>query len=384
MQRTFDYIIAGGGASGLYLAAALADHPIYKDLKGIIIDPKTSYENDRTWCFWEEGSGLWDSKVHRQWDDVIFKSNSLKHTVSMAPYRYKMIRSKEVYNSLLEKIKRNSNIQFSNDNVLGYADEGVRVLVTTDQQTYAVKKVFSSILNWELIKAEKKYPLLQQHFVGWFIKTSNSVFDADKATFMDFSVPQKKNTRFMYVLPFSESEALVEYTLFSKDLLPQKEYEAAIDSYLARLGVKDYSIVEKEQGSIPMTAFPFEKQNTQNILHIGSAGGWTKATTGFTFKNIDRKTKELSLFLEQNEDFTKFSKRNRFWFYDLLFLDVLARNNEKGHSIFSQLFQKNPPRRIFQFLDEQSSLADEFKLMWTMPTGVFVWALFKRWLRSFF
>ena len=90
----------------------------------------------------------------------------------------------------------------------------------------------------------------------------------------------------MYVLPFSKTQALVEYTLFSAELLKDEEYEAAIKDYLLQLGVKDYKITEKEQGSIPMTAYPFWKHNSSNILHIGTSGGWTKASTGFTFKNL--------------------------------------------------------------------------------------------------
>ena len=49
---------------------------------------------------------------------------------------------------------------------------------------------------------------------------------------MDFDLPQKQETRFMYLLPFSPNEALVEYTLFSKDLLEDEEYETAINDYL--------------------------------------------------------------------------------------------------------------------------------------------------------
>ena len=139
MQRTYDYIIAGGGASGLYLAATLANHPVYKDRKGIIIDPRTSYENDRTWCYWEAGIGPWDSITFRQWNDIVFKNSSSEKTISLSPYQYKMIRSKEVYDLLFEKINANPNIGFCQEKVLGYADEGVRVLVTTDQQTYSVK-----------------------------------------------------------------------------------------------------------------------------------------------------------------------------------------------------------------------------------------------------
>ena len=383
MQRAYDYIIGGGGASGLYLADVLADHPVYKDLKGLIIDPKTSYQNDRTWCFWEEGHEAWDAHIFKQWDTIKFKSDTFSNTISLDPFQYKMIRSKEVYSTLIDRIKKHPNIEFCHEKIVQYSDEGIRVLVSTDQHTFSTKKMFSSILNWSLLKSQTKYPLLQQHFVGWFVKTSRPIFNKQQATFMDFSVSQKKNTRFMYVLPFSDYEALVEYTLFSKDLLSSKEYEKAIDSYLVQMGAGEYSVVEKEQGSIPMTAFPFEKQNNKNILHIGSAGGWTKATTGFTFKNIERKTNELSRFLESNTDFSKFSKSNRFRFYDLLFLDVLHRHNEKGSLLFSKLFQNNPIQRIFQFLDEQSSIKEEIKLMKAMPTGLFILAFLRRLFRLY-
>ena len=43
---------------------------------------------------------------------------------------------------------------------------------------------------------------------------------------------QKGNTRFMYVLITSENEALLEYTLFSKNLLSKGEYEAEIQNIL--------------------------------------------------------------------------------------------------------------------------------------------------------
>jgi len=77
---------------------------------------------------------------------------------------------------------------------------------------------------------------------------------------MDFSVEQKGNTRFMYVLPISKNEALIEYTLFSHNHLENLEYENEIQKYIQKLGIETYKIVETEQGSIPMTCYPFWKK----------------------------------------------------------------------------------------------------------------------------
>jgi lycopene beta-cyclase len=195
---------------------------------------------------------------------------------------------------------------------------------------------------------------------------------------MDFSVAQKGNTRFMYVLPTAATEALIEYTLFSKDLLLKEEYEAEIKEYIQNLGITEYEIVEKEQGTIPMTCYPFWKHNTKNCINIGSAGGWTKASTGYTFKNATKKAKELVAFLETGTDFRNVFKRNKFWFYDLLLLDILSTKNELGATIFSALFTKGNPTVIFKFLDEETSFLEDIKVIWKCPKKIFIQALLKR------
>ena len=195
---------------------------------------------------------------------------------------------------------------------------------------------------------------------------------------MDFSVAQKGNTRFMYVLPFSQNEALIEYTLFSKELLEKSEYEIAIKEYIQQLGITEYEIIEKEHGNIPMTCYPFWKNNSKNVINIGSAGGWTKASTGFTFKNTIKKSKLLMFFLATEKDFRHFHQKDRYWFYDLLLLDILDKHNEKGSSIFSSLFQKGNASLIFKFLDEETSVWEDLQVIWKCPKGLFIKALLRR------
>jgi lycopene beta-cyclase len=187
----------------------------------------------------------------------------------------------------------------------------------------------------------------------------------------------------MYVLPTSSTEALIEYTLFSKDLLLKEEYETEIQNYIENLGITEYEIIEKEQGNIPMSCYPFWKHNTKNIINIGSAGGWTKASTGYTFKNASKKSKVLVQFLEKNistsldmTDFRKFHKKDKFWFYDLLLLDILSSKNELGSKIFSSMFKSGNSTVIFKFLDEETSVWEDLQVIWKCPKILFVKALF--------
>ncbi len=379
----YDFIIAGAGASGLMFANELIESPKFSNHKILILEKDHTKYNDRTWCFWEESKGKWDKLLYQKWDQVQFKNEKKTIPIQLYPFQYKMLRSSTFYELLHQKIKRCSNIDVRYEEIINYKDFEQHVEVTTGEKNYHTQKFFSSILKWSPLFKQQKYPVLQQHFLGWFIKTKTPHFKTTEATFMDFSVPQKGNTRFMYVLPVNKTEALIEYTLFSKEVLKKEEYESALTAYLLSKEIDSYTVKEVEQGSIPMSLFSFNQLNTKNIMHIGSAGGWTKASTGFTFKNIERKSNALVSFLENNDDLRNFNKRNRFWFYDLLFIDVLDRNNALGSSLFSKMFQRNSPGVIFRFLDEKTRFWEEVKLMSSFPTWIFIKAFLIRLFKGF-
>lgn len=376
---TYDYIIIGAGASGLMLANALGKDPYFSDKSVLLLDKSQNRTNDRTWCFWEMGKGEFDDLIYKSWDHIHVADKTYSKRIPIAPYKYKMLRATEFYKDLDNKIKKYTNISFLEGSVTALEDKGRAVLVQTNTDTYKGKQVFSSIFNYKELINQKKYPVLQQHFIGWFVKTPQPTFDKDQATFMDFSIPQKGNTRFMYVLPISETEALVEYTLFSKNPLPVSEYEAAIADYLlTKMDCHDYEIIQKESGNIPMSCFNFNTKNSKNILHIGVAGGWAKPSSGYTFKRTQQKIRELIPFLKSGLPLNNFAKKNRFWFYDLLLLDILQRDNSKGHLIFGALFKKRDPQSIFKFLDEQSSLIEDIKVIAACPKKEFILALLRR------
>ena len=377
-KNHFDYIICGGGASGLMLMRALCFDPFFDKKKILLLEKKSKNTNDRTWCFWEEKESDWESILYKSWDFAEFKAAGVDKSINLNPYKYKMIRGIDFYKKIYEELAQKSNITLINQEIVDVVDKKKYGLVRTKNESYIGDKVFSSLPNHLHLENKNKFPVLNQHFIGWFVKTEHPIFKPDTIQFMDFDLPQKGNTRFMYVLPFSENEALLEYTLFSEDLLENEEYETAIKDYLSQKNAGEFSIEDKEQGAIPMTAYPFWKSNTPNIMHIGTAGGWTKASTGFTFQKTMRKTNEVVAFLKQDKALNTLIQKNRFWFYDLLFLDVLSKHNEKGHLLFSLMFKENKTDRIFKFLDEQTSFLEEIKIMMSFPAGLFVKALWKR------
>ena len=376
-MQHYHYIFTGSGLSALMTVYELLLSGKFDEKSILLIDENTKKVNDRTWCFWDENN-LFDEIVSKKWNQAVFANEKFNRVLELTPYQYKKINGLDFYELVFKKISEHKNIHFLNEKVVDFTELGNHCIVKTKEETFTCNKIFNSIYNPEVVKAQNKFPLIQQHFIGLFIKSKEAVFTPNCATFMDFSVEQKGNTRFMYVLPTSENEALLEYTLFSKDLLSKEEYESEIQKYIENLGITEYEIIEKEQGNIPMTCYPFWKHNTKNVINIGSAGGWTKASTGYTFKNASKKSKALVQFLKSESDFTKFHKKDKFWFYDLLLLDILSSKNELGSKIFSSMFRSGNSTVIFKFLDEETSIWEDLQVIWKCPKMLFVKALFGR------
>ena len=375
----YDYIILGAGAAGLMLAREMAEDPWFSSKKILIIDKDDKNLNDRTWCFWEQGEGKYDHLLTKRWDQIYFRSDDMDQKLTINPYVYKMLRSADFYREHLETIKGADHIEILKAEVENILADTESVEVITNSRTVTASYVFNSFFDYKKLLKQSEYPVLQQHFVGWFVESREAVFDPEAATFMDFSVPQKGNTRFMYVLPLNENQALVEYTLFSSKPLEIKEYEEAIEQYIAdHIGLKEYSIIEKEKGNIPMTCFDFEAENTERVLHIGTAGGWAKPSTGYTFKNSMKFSQELAKHIKNGGALKDFSIKTRHWYYDLLLLDILAEHNKEGSRIFSSMFKNSRPQLIFKFLDEESNLLQDLLIIMSCPFMPFTRALFNR------
>ena len=95
--KKFDYIICGGGASGLLLASKLISDTFFSNKNILLIEKDSKNLNDRTWCFWEKGVGELDHIVSKKWESAIFKAKNFRTSFSTNPYTYKLIRGIDFY-----------------------------------------------------------------------------------------------------------------------------------------------------------------------------------------------------------------------------------------------------------------------------------------------
>ncbi len=218
---------------------------------------------------------------------------------------------------------------------------------------------------------------LLQHFVGWWIRSKEPIFDPGKGMLMDFRTPQYLSTRFFYVLPLSEREALVEYTVLSRNKLHPKSYGRALENYITDiLGVNSYAVYDTEQGAIPMTDRPFPAVMSPHVVNIGTAGGAVKPTTGYAFLNIQKQARQIAAQLAAGRPpVIHDCAPGRFRFYDSLLLNILQYHGEEGKPIFSALFRNNDMKRVLPFLNEETSLWEEARIFAGLPVITFLSAL---------
>jgi lycopene beta-cyclase len=354
----------------------MMQHPFFDTAQILVIDAAKKNTNDRTWCFWEKDAGIFESIVCKKWDHVSFIAPSYTNELNLSPYTYKMIRGIDLYTHVLDKAATKSNISFCTERVLVVHSDKHGAKVVLENQTLTASKVFNSILfepaNVLAQKASDYF--LWQHFKGFEIKTAAPVFNDAVATLMDFTVDQTEGTTFMYVMPTSPTTALVEYTLFTPNILEEEKYDKAITDYIQKTyGSIDYEVTHQEFGQIPMTNYSF-LSGAGNLINIGVAGGQVKGSSGYAFHFIQEKTKTIVADIVSGKNPLRASAftQKKFQLYDAVLLRVLQDKKLDGASIFTAIFSKNPPDRVFRFLNNESSLLDDLHIMASVPSRIFL------------
>lgn len=369
------YVIIGGGLAGLQLARQLSRNVFFKGKKIAIIDSDFSMPV-KTWCFWEKGKGKWDDLLTKSWNKGKFISSEENIDLQLLPYTYKMIKAKDYHQKLQDEIEESGDIEFITDEIRKI--DPVTMKAKGLKKSYGATHFFDSRVDPSYLES-KKHTTIFQHFKGWEVETEKPVFTPDSFTMMDYRIKYPDATAFTYILPFTEKKALVEYTFFSPFLTEDKVYDEMLQQYFEKiLKTKDFKIKSTETGVIPMTDFPFDKANTEQITKIGTGGGWVKPSTGYSFKNTEKRIGKIIENIKSGKLPGENLINNKFRKYDAIFLDVLAQNNQKGEEIFTKFYNKNSPQDIFRYLDEETSVSEDLKIMLSLYSFDFVTSFFRK------
>ncbi len=354
-MKEFNYVIIGGGCAGLSLAYELEIHEKLKDKTLAIIEPRKEYKRDKTWSFWKVAPHNFDDCVKKNWENFSINIPGKTNYLECKNFPYQSIDSGLFYEKIKNKLKKNENIFFFKN------------IEEINKQN---SLVFNSVPN-----IKKNHLNLWQHFCGVEIKTDNDIFDEKIFNLMDFDCEQRESVHFFYTLPYTKNRALVETTWLSKmNDNSQKDYENQINNYIKNnLKIKNYEITYKEEGAIPLF-YPLNK-NEKNKINIGTAGGMTRLSTGYTFLNIQEHSKYIRENIDNISNAKKFEIDRKYQFLDEIFLRVLEKNPEKMSDIFFRMF-KTSPKTVIKFLSNKSDFLEDLRIIFKMPKLIFIKALF--------
>ena len=356
-MKDFDYIIIGGGCSGLSLAFELNKNNQLIDKTLAIIEKRSSYYRDRTWSFWRVKQHNFEDCVIKNWRNFTVNNSKETRSFTNTKFPYQSINSELFYKKIIKTLKKNNNIKFYKN---------------IDEININGAIIFNSVFDHNIQKQNK----LWQHFHGVEIEVDNNTFDETTFNLMDFDCDQKNSVHFFYTLPFTAKKALIETTWLSemKDE-SEKKYKEQINDYITKkYKINNFTINYSEEGAIPLFFPPINK--TSNIINIGSAGGMTRLSTGYTFLNIQEQSKHISKNLSNIKKAKKYQIPIKYKILDKIFLRVLKKYPYKMNNIFLKIF-KAPITMVIKFLSNTSNIMEDLIVIIKMPKITFIKEIFK-------
>ncbi|MGW5670162.1 lycopene cyclase family protein [Micromonospora sp. NPDC003776] len=360
-------LVGGGGAASLVLAAL--DRHDLTGLRVAVVDPVRKRGQDRTWAFWGPPGTDLDPLLSASWSRVDVVTPAGRRALSLTPLRYAMLRSAPVYDRAAAAERRLGAVRIGAP-AGELRDDGHRVTVPDPEGRPLVRA------GW-VLDSRPRPPARPgrtswlQHFRGWWLEADRATFDPERAVLMDFRTPQPaRGVSFGYVLPVSDRYALVEYTEFSPAVLPDAAYDAALRDYAGRLGLDltALRVREVENGVIPMTDGPFPRRPSARVVRLGTAGGATRPSTGFTFSAMLRQADQVARALAAGRPPVPApAYPHRHLWMDAVALRALDRGHVSGVDFFARLFDRNPAERVLRFLDGATSPAEELAVMRSSP-----------------
>lgn len=368
-------VIAGGGLSGLSLAAHLAvsDHR----LPVVVVDDGGPALSSMTWASWSDRPGLLDAAASRWFDRIRVHVNGRTRVLRLGRYRYRVVRGADLEAVVRRYTDPLRHFTFHQ----GHVDhiEGGHVIV--DGQPMRAKWVFDSVIG----PAEEPTVDARLAFRGWHVRSERAAFDPEIPTLFDFRTSQLGGVSFVYVLPRDSHHALVEHTSFTaretpEDATTQRE---ALTAYLTEVaGTGGYEVEREEHAVLPLRSHQAPRRRG-NVLTIGAEAGLLKASTGFAYQRIQRDSTAIAESLHKHgHPFDIPVPPPRFRLFDGVLLDVITRDPAQLERAFGALFRYRTAEPALRFLDEDTSEPQEWRLFAAMPAATYLAAARHRVLSS--
>ena len=371
MASNFDIIILGGGCAGLSLGMRLAK--LGQDCPRVaIVEKREQYVADRTWSYWASQSAELKHLARAEWKQVAINGDGKNLCIDCADVPYQAIDAGAFYDAAVAEIVGNPNILFyRGDEVKAVCKVNGLWEVGLSRGTLSGRQVVDTR---PVLDAGCAVPLMWQSFSGVEVECAEDIFDDGVATLMDFIQGSEGQVNFLYVLPYSRRRALIEVTVFGRELRSAGDLASILAEQVRKVTRSAAAkIIYREHYAIPMGLPELERSKDESYVRAGIEAGGARPATGYVFQRIQRWAGEASERVRGGQPVR--GHRVDPWVMrkmDRIFLRVLLRNPERGPELFVRLFAMRDPRSVIRFMHDEATILDYLKIMCALPRGLFL------------
>ncbi|HEY8592836.1 MAG TPA: lycopene beta-cyclase CrtY [Sphingomicrobium sp.] len=268
-------VIAGGGLAGCLAALALRQKR--PDVELLLVEQERTFGGNHTWSFFDtdvplQQRWLLDGLVHRRWPDHEIRFPARQRVI---PLGYNSIRSRDLDAATRRVLgphqyRLGTSIQEVSEAevVLG---SGERIGADAVLDARGPSEMTGLDLGW-------------QKFVGRVYRFAEG-HRCERPVIMDATVDQQDGYRFVYLLPFTATELLIEDTYYSTSTqLDRQALGNGIDQIAAKIGNAPQQ-VEEETGVLPVLLggeLSALWSGGGEVGRLGLRGGFFHPTTGYS------------------------------------------------------------------------------------------------------
>lgn len=366
-----DLVVIGGGCAGLALASRLAEGGAAAP-RTLVLDARTRYGEDRTWCFWRVEETGFDACIAAAWESARVAGGGREALLDCRRYPYVMIPAGRFYAQALAAIDASSRVARRTGirvaDVVREADGRLRV------ETSAGPVRARRVVDTRPAPIAEGGALLWQSFLGREVETQSDAFNPTCVDLMAFDPPSRTRIGFTYVLPLGPRRALIEYTVLARAPLAPAELAADLARVeAARIGARPSRVIRTEHGRLPMGLLARPERLAPGHVRAGLAGGAARPSSGYAFLRIQRWARDCAARLLADGDPGGADLRApqpdpaTTRVMDRVFLRVLARAPERAPEMFCAMIAGTPPDRLIRFLSDRGSLRDHLALALALP-----------------
>ncbi|MEC8652553.1 MAG: lycopene cyclase family protein [Planctomycetota bacterium] len=363
-----DLLILGGGLAGLSLAERLASSS--SPPRTHVVEARADYTDDRTWCAWRLAPGRYDDLAAASWSRFCVRSGAGRALVECAETPYQMIPAMAFYDRARDAVAASPRVSLE----LGVAvvDEPARagdgwVVGLADGQRISARHVVDT-----RPPPRRPQSILWQSFLGDYVTAERDVFDPTTAVLMDFDQESADGVQFVYVLPTSRRDALVETTVFgAAPLSPDALRERHARRLQEQVGSSGFRVQRTEHGVLPMGhARP---PATPGLVQASLFHGGARASTGYAFARLQAWADACAARLKRG--LPPAGPAPDPWLrraMDEVFLRVLRAEPARGGELMTRMFERADPTRVIRFLSDKGGLRDALSVVTSLPPSPFL------------